>query len=318
LQEEQEQQRLLEQQMEQQRLLEQQLEQQRLRDLEQQNQREMERLRLQEMQQQEMERLRLQQQQQQEQYGLGQQLEYLRQQSLRDRQTIGEYELKFAQLQQQMAQLTVQAQAGSSTQTSTIQKLQEEIDQWKQKYEALAKLYAQLRKEHLDLLQKFKGMKDSNNKVAEDARKRIEQVQEELKTKSNELTEVLVERNRFKGDAERIRSQFEGELSRLRQELDQSKKTLQDMSMNRGTEVQNLVSRFTAEQTKLEELLKSKQAEIGVLTIQLGDVVTTLEKAKMVSEFNLRSMKKNVLFYRRVWIKHWKYCANTKSKVSLV
>jgi chromosome segregation ATPase len=178
--------------------------------------------------------------------------------------------------------MTVQAQAGNSTQTSTIQKLQEEIDQWKQKYEALAKLYAQLRKEHLDLLQKFKGMKDSNSKVADDARKRIEQVQEELKTKSNELTEVLVERNRLKGDADRIRLQFEGELTRLRQELEQSKKTLQDMSMNRGTEVQNLVSRFTAEQSKLEELLKSKQAEIGILTTQLGDVVTTLEKSKMV------------------------------------
>ena len=43
-----------------------------------------------------------------------------------------------------------------------------ESEQWKQKYEALAKLYAQLRKEHLDLLQKLKDFKESSNKKQDD------------------------------------------------------------------------------------------------------------------------------------------------------
>ena len=57
----------------------------------------------------------------------------------------------------------------------------DEINQWKQKYEALAKLYAQLRKEHLDLLQKFKTLKDSGGKVADEARKKLEQAEALLK-----------------------------------------------------------------------------------------------------------------------------------------
>jgi hypothetical protein len=291
-----EQQRLLEQQMEQQRLQDQQLEQQRLyeqqqRDMLLQQQREMERLRL--------------QQQQQEQFGLGQQVEYLRQQSTRDRQTLNEYEQKFAQMQQQLAQMNLQAQ-NSNTQTAAVQKLTEEIDQWKQKYEALAKLYAQLRKEHLDLLQKFKTMKDANLKVSEDARKRIEQVQNEMKVKGNELTEVLVERNRLKGDADRIRLQYEGDLSRMRQELEQSKQALNDMSLTRGSEVQSLVARFTVEQTKLEDLLNAKQKEVNLLTTQLGDVISAMEKAKMVLLSNSRSKKRRELFYKLVWTKLWK------------
>jgi huntingtin-interacting protein 1-related protein len=282
LQEEQEQQRFLEQQLEQQRLLEQQMEQQRQRELDQ--QRELA-FRLQEQQQNEMERLRLQQQQQQEQYGLSQQIEYLRQQTMRDRQALNEYELKFAQMQQQLSQMNLQAQSGSSNQNAAIQKLTEEIEQWKQKYEALAKLYGQLRKEHLDLLQKFKTIKDANSKVADEARKRIDHIQTELKTKANELTEVVVERNRLKGDADRIRLQYEGDLSRMRLELEQSKHALNDMSQTRGSEVQNLVTRFTVEQTKLEELLRAKQTEVNLLTAQLSDVVAAMEKAKMVYFF---------------------------------
>ena len=127
---------------------------------------------------------------QQEQYGLGQQVEYLRQQILRDRQTINEYELRFAQMQQQLQ--------NTSGDGEKLKKLLEEIEQWKQKYEALAKLYAQLRKEHLELLQKLKVIKEGNGKSAEEARKRVEQVQEELRKKGEELTTVLVERNGVK------------------------------------------------------------------------------------------------------------------------
>ena len=45
----------------------------------------------------------------------------------------------------------------------------------------MAKLYAQLRKEHLDLLQKFKSVKESGGKVADHARKQVEQVEAQLK-----------------------------------------------------------------------------------------------------------------------------------------
>ena len=57
----------------------------------------------------------------------------------------------------------------------------DEISSWKQKYEALAKLYAQLRKEHLDLLTKFKTIKDSGTKMTDQVRKEAEKIKDELK-----------------------------------------------------------------------------------------------------------------------------------------
>ena len=36
-----------------------------------------------------------------------------------------------------------------------IRQLQEQVTMWQKKYEALAKLYSQLRAEHLDMLSKY-------------------------------------------------------------------------------------------------------------------------------------------------------------------
>ena len=92
-----------------------------------------------------------------------------------------------------MARLRIQAQATGS-QDGVIKRLQgtippfdyvpinmvDELAQWKQKYEALAKLYAQLRKEHLDLLTKFKELRDSNGKVSDESRKESDKLRAEL------------------------------------------------------------------------------------------------------------------------------------------
>jgi chromosome segregation ATPase len=183
-------------------------------------------------------------------------------------------------MQNEISRLSLQGQNDNSQQ---IQALNNEVTDWKQKYEALAKLYAQLRKEHLDLLTKFKSIKDSNQKVSEDARKSIEKIQADLKAKSAELTEILVERNRLKGDADRIRLQYEGDLNRLKSELEETKKSLFDLSQSKGNEVETLVKRFNQEQQNLESLLKNKQSEIQLLTVQLGDVVAAMEKTKSVN-----------------------------------
>lgn len=57
----------------------------------------------------------------------------------------------------------------------------EELAQWKTKYEALAKLYAQLRKEHLDLLNRFKEVKDGANRITDEARRESEKVRAEMR-----------------------------------------------------------------------------------------------------------------------------------------
>lgn len=211
------------------------------------------------------------------------QLEIMKQQQLNDRNTINQYEQRMNQLQMELQNMSLKLQSNPN-QALEIKTLNTQVNEWKQKYEALAKLYAQLRKEHLELLQKFKVVKDQGGKIQDDARKSIEQIQQDLKNKSSELTEVLVERNRLKGDADRIRLQYEGDLSRLRTELDATKNSLTELSKSRGDEVQSLVQRFTSEQQRLEQLLSDKQYEIQSITHQLGDVITAFEQAKNEAE----------------------------------
>ncbi|KAH6570533.1 hypothetical protein BASA50_007272 [Batrachochytrium salamandrivorans] len=245
-------------------------------------------------QQQDQERLRMQMMQQQAQAQEQQmaqarlldahsQLEYFKSMAMQDRQLADQASQRAVMLEQQLAQLNLTNSAASGKDAS-IQRLTEENSQWKLKYDALAKLYAQLRKEHLDLLQKFKGIKEASGKITEETRRESEKVKADLKAKSNELTEVVIERNRLKGDADRIRLQYEEEMTRLRREIQENKASLTDLSSSKGAEVQSLVARFTAEQTQLEDMIRSKQMEAEHMRSQLEDLLTSMERSKMENE----------------------------------
>ena len=64
-----------------------------------------------------------------------------------------------------------------------IRQLQEQVVMWQKKYEALAKLYSQLRTEHLDMLSKFKQMQLKANS-AQEAIDKMERMERDLKAKN--------------------------------------------------------------------------------------------------------------------------------------
>ncbi|KAJ3135187.1 sla2 Src-like adaptor 2 [Physocladia obscura] len=207
--------------------------------------------------------LQMQQQQQleaQQYMGL---LENLRNQTAKDREAIDFYEGRVRTLQQQLAQLQMQSNEG------TVKALQDELNQWKQKYEALAKLYAQLRKEHFELLNKFKEIKEGSGKQADDVRSQLEKIKSEMRAKSSELTDVMVERDRLKNEADRIKLNSEEEIARLRRDLQDTKDSLVDMSKSKGAEVSSIVARYNAEKGELEQLNLMKQRMIDDLRNQL-------------------------------------------------
>ncbi|KAI8920540.1 ANTH domain-containing protein [Entophlyctis helioformis] len=273
---------------EQEQLERQQAEMERLRQAELARQQEM--LRQQELlRQQEQERVRMQMQAQEQQMinsrllDAHSQLEYFRNQSAQDRNMIEQYSQRVGQLEQQLAQMSLTSSANAGK-DDIIKRLQDEIAQWKQKYESLAKLYAQLRKEHLDLLNKFKTIKDAGTKATDEVRREVVRLEAELKAKANELTEALVNNNRARGDTDRIRMQYEEELARLRREIQESKAALNDISSTKGAEVQALVARFTNEQTQLENIIRAKQAEAEEMRRRLDDLLITLERNKAASD----------------------------------
>ncbi|KAJ3071050.1 sla2 Src-like adaptor 2 [Rhizoclosmatium hyalinum] len=193
-------------------------------------------------------------------------LENLRNQTAKDQEAIQLYEQRVRMLEQQLAQANLSSNEG------TIRSLQDELNQWKQKYEALAKLYAQLRKEHLELLNKFKDIKEGSGKQADEVRSQLEKIKAELRAKATELTDVMVERDRLRNEADRIRLTTEEEISRLRKDLQDTKDSLIDMSKSKGAEVSSIIARYNAEKAELEQLNIMKQKMIDDLRVQLDRV----------------------------------------------
>lgn len=75
---------------------------------------------------------------------------------------------------------------------------------WKNKYEALAKLYSQLRQEHLDLLNKFKQLQLKANN-AQEAIEKLDKMKQDMRAKNMELADMIRERDRAKNELERLR-----------------------------------------------------------------------------------------------------------------
>ncbi|ELU37259.1 cytoskeleton assembly control protein [Rhizoctonia solani AG-1 IA] len=86
-----------------------------------------------------------------------------------------------------------------------IKQLQDQVTLWRNKYESLAKLYSQLRTEHLDMLSKFKQMQLKANS-AQEAIDKMERMERDIKAKNLELADMIRERDRARFDLDRMKS----------------------------------------------------------------------------------------------------------------
>ncbi|CDS01949.1 hypothetical protein, partial [Sporisorium scitamineum] len=64
-----------------------------------------------------------------------------------------------------------------------IKQLQDQVTLWRSKYEALAKLYSQLRSEHLEMLSKYKQMQIKAGS-AQEAVDKMERMERDVKAKN--------------------------------------------------------------------------------------------------------------------------------------
>lgn len=86
-----------------------------------------------------------------------------------------------------------------------IRQLQDQVTLWRNKYEALAKLYSQLRTEHLEMLSKHKQMQLKANS-AQEAIDKMERMERDVKAKNLELADMIRERDRARFDLDRLKS----------------------------------------------------------------------------------------------------------------
>ncbi|KAJ3219771.1 sla2 Src-like adaptor 2 [Dinochytrium kinnereticum] len=218
----------------------------------------------------------LQLQQQQQQQALEQQmmnsrlmdsqslLQNLQNQTSRDRETIEQYDRRVRSLEQQLSQMSMMPRDDDA-----VRRLQEELAQWKQKYEALAKLYAQLRKEHLDLLNKFKDIKDNSGKMADDVRKDLDKAKSDLMARQEQIDD-------------------------LRRRLDLASTDLQKSKTAHTEETEDLRRRLDTALADMMKTRSSQSEESDFLRRQLEQASADLQRARTVHRDELEDMRRKV------------------------
>ena len=179
-----------------------------------------------------------------------------------------------------------------------IKQLQDQVTLWRNKYESLAKLYSQLRTEHLDMLSKFKQMQLKANS-AQEAVDRMERIERDLKAKNLELADMLRERDRARFDLDRQKSSQKEEVDRIRRELNFANERAEDALRSRSSEVSSVLSKYNRQLSELEDSLRvrrpgsifrewsnvpdirqAKQLQIDDLLVKLNNTSGDIERVK--------------------------------------
>ena len=136
---------------------------------------------------------------------LQQEMLAMRGQYERDQMLLEQYDRRVKSLESELGLIGANVGAQMSAKDDLISQLQKQIEIWKNKYEALAKLYSQLRGEHLDLLSKSKGFQLKASS-AQEAIDKMERMERDVKAKNLELADMIRERDRARYDVDRLKS----------------------------------------------------------------------------------------------------------------
>ena len=172
-----------------------------------------------------------------------------------DQLMLEQYDRRMKDLENQLNQLNQNFSQQTSSKDDQIKALQEQVNTWRTKYEALAKLYSQLRHEHLELLQKFKGVQ-LKAASAQEAIDRREKLEREIKTKNLELADMIRERDRALHEKDRVTGGNREEVEKLKRELRFALEKADNADRAKGTELSSMLSKYNREMAELEEALR--------------------------------------------------------------
>lgn len=148
-----------------------------------------------------------------------------------------------------------------------IKQLQDQVTLWRNKYEALAKLYSQLRTEHLDMLSKFKQFQLKANS-AQEAIDKMERMERDMKSKNLELADMIRERDRARFDLDRQKSSHKEELDRLKREINFANERAEDATRSKSSEVSSVLGKYNRQLNELEDSLRVR----SILDLQLNQI----------------------------------------------
>jgi huntingtin-interacting protein 1-related protein len=168
----------------------------------------------------------------------------------RDQLLLQQYDKRMKDLEEQLNQLSSNYTLQMSSKDDQVRALQEQANTWRSKYESLAKLYAQLRQEHLDLLQTTKSLK-LKAASAQEAIDRRDKLEREMKTKNLELADMIRERDRALHERDRLTGTNKEEREKLKRELRFAIERADNAERQKGSELSSM-----REMADLEEALR--------------------------------------------------------------
>ncbi|KAG8761978.1 sla2 Src-like adaptor 2 [Ceratobasidium sp. 423] len=180
----------------------------------------------------------------------------LRGQWERDQLMLEQYDRRVKALEGALNSTNADALAQMGGKDELIKQLQDQVTLWRNKYESLAKLYSQLRTEHLDMLSKFKQMQLKANS-AQEAIDKMERMERDIKTKNLELADMIRERDRARFDLDRMKSNHKEDMDRLRRDLSFANERAEDATRNKSSEVSTMMTKYNRQLNELEDSLRA-------------------------------------------------------------
>ncbi|TRX94024.1 hypothetical protein FHL15_005102 [Xylaria flabelliformis] len=208
----------------------------------------------------------------------------------RDQLMLQQYDQRVKALEGELAQIQNNFGQQLNSKDDQIRALQEQVNTWRTKYEALAKLYSQLRHEHLDLLQKFKSVQLKAASAQEAIEKR-EKLEREIKTKNLELADMIRERDRALHDRDRLTGSNKDEVEKLRRELRMANDRADNLERSKGNELSSMLAKYNREMADLEEALRTKSRALEDAQAKLHDGSSDLEQLLREKEEELEVYK---------------------------
>lgn len=192
----------------------------------------------------------------------------LRGQYERDQLMLEQYDRRVKALEMELATIGQNVNAQLGAKDDMLRQLHDQVTLWRNKYEALAKLYSQLRTEHLDMLAKYKQMQIKAGS-AQEAIDKMERMERDVKAKNLELADMIRERDRARYDLDRIKASQKEEFERLKRDLMFANERAEDATRSKSTEVSSMMSTLNRQIAELEEELRSKRGNSDDLLSQL-------------------------------------------------
>jgi chromosome segregation ATPase len=169
-----------------------------------------------------------------------------------------QYDRRVKALENELATIGQNVNAQLMSKDEMLKQLQDQVTLWRNKYEALAKLYSQLRTEHLDMLAKYKQMQIKAGS-AQEAIDKMERMERDVKAKNLELADMIRERDRARFDLDRIKASQKEEFDRLKRDLMFANERAEDATRSKSSEMSGIMATLNRQIAELEDALREKR-----------------------------------------------------------